>query len=245
MSRHLLVIGAQRCGTTYLQTVLDAHPDIAMARPSRPEPKVFCDEVASAKGLGWYRDTLFAHAAPHQLLGDKSTSYLEDPAAPQRAREMLGRAHVVAVLRDPVDRAVSNWQLSTEHGFETRTLETALRDNLAQPEPWDPGATSVSPFAYLERGRYLEQLTPWIDAFGDSVHVLFLPEILADEAPLEALWNTLGVDPGAAPPPREEAVNRSEGETPALSSELRGTVKAYFEASDRDLSAHLGRPLPW
>ena len=62
MSRHLLVIGAQRCGTTFLHTLLDAHPDITMARPARPEPKVFCDPVASAKGLDWYEATYFAHA---------------------------------------------------------------------------------------------------------------------------------------------------------------------------------------
>ena len=42
--RHLLVVGAQRCGTTYLSRALDAHPDVTMARPSPPEPKVFCDE---------------------------------------------------------------------------------------------------------------------------------------------------------------------------------------------------------
>ena len=49
--RHLLVVGAQRCGTTYLATALDAHPDVAMARPSRPEPKVFNDASLSALGL--------------------------------------------------------------------------------------------------------------------------------------------------------------------------------------------------
>ena len=37
------MIGGQRCGTTYLHTMLDAHPDITMARPARPEPKVFLD----------------------------------------------------------------------------------------------------------------------------------------------------------------------------------------------------------
>ena len=51
MIRHLLVIGAQRCGTTYLHTLLDAHPQITMARPANPEPKVFISDEATGKGL--------------------------------------------------------------------------------------------------------------------------------------------------------------------------------------------------
>ena len=62
-------------------------------------------------------------------------------------------------LRDPVARAVSNWQLSTAHGLETRPLEQALVENLDGPaRRGTPATTSVSPYAYLERGRYAEQL---------------------------------------------------------------------------------------
>jgi sulfotransferase family protein len=242
---HLLVVGAQRCGTTYLQSVLDAHPDITMARPSRPEPKVFCDPEASARGAEWYRQTYFAHRGSEQLLGEKSTSYLEDAAAPGRAAAMLGSAHVVAVLRDPVERAVSNWRFSTQNGLETRPLETALRENLAGETPWDRSRTSVSPFAYLERGRYIDYLAPWMAAFPETTHVVFLRELLEDEMALERLWKALGVDPGAAPEQPVDAVNQSEGDMPALSDELWGTLESYFEASDRELSARLGRALPW
>ncbi|MBA2558792.1 MAG: sulfotransferase, partial [Propionibacteriales bacterium] len=62
MTRHLLVIGAQRCGTTYLHSILDSHPDITMARPARPEPKVFMSDQLVARGLDWYRETYFGHA---------------------------------------------------------------------------------------------------------------------------------------------------------------------------------------
>ena len=245
MIRHLLVVGAQRCGTTYLQSLLESHPDIAMASPARPEPKVFCDPAASARGPRWYRDTYFSHAGPHQLLGEKSTSYLEDGAAPARAADVLGEAHVVAVLRDPVRRAVSNWRFSTDNGLETRPLETALRDNLTQSAPWDPDLTSVSPFAYLERGRYMDYLGPWVKAFPGTTHVVLLPELLEDETTLEHLFKALGVHSGHRPERPSGRVNQSEVEAPALSEDLRGTLEMYFEASNRALSAHIGRPLPW
>jgi hypothetical protein len=245
LSRHLLVIGAQRSGTTYLHSLLDAHPEITMARPGYPEPKVFCNPEAAAKGLRWYRDTYFGHAGDEQLLGDKSTSYLEDGEAPARAFGMLGEAQILVVLRDPVQRAVSNWRFSTENGLETRPLETALRENLTQAAPWDPDRTSVSPFAYLERGRYLDYLEPWMATFPDTVHVLFLPELVDDEATVERLWKALRVGPGDSAEHPTRPVNRNEGEPPTLSQELLGTLKAYFEVSNRALSAHLGRSLPW
>jgi hypothetical protein len=245
LTRHLLLIGAQRSGTTYLHSLLDAHPQITMARPARPEPKVFCDPRAAAKGLDWYRDTYFRHATDEQLLGDKSTSYLEDPEAPARARDMLGDANVLAVLRDPVQRAVSNWRFSTENGLETRPLETALRENLTQEAAWDPTVTSVSPFAYVERGRYIDYLGPWLDTFPDTMHVLFLQELVDDPTTIKKLWQTLSVGPGSEEERPTEPVNSIDGEPPTLSPELLGTLSSYFEASNEALSAHLGRSLPW
>ena len=245
MIRHLLVIGAQRCGTTYLHRVLDSHQQITMARPANPEPKVFCSDEATRRGAQWYRETFFAHAGAELLLGEKSTSYLEDPDAPARAAEMLGDVYVLAILRDPVKRAISNWRFSTRNGLETRSLETALTDNLVASRPWDPTRTSVSPFAYLERGRYLDYLIPWMSAFPGTSHVLVLEDVLADGHSLDGLWTALGLAPELAARRDDHVVNESGGEPPALSPELTGTLKGYFEKSNQALSAHLGRNLPW
>lgn len=243
--RHLLVVGAQRCGTTYLTAALDAHPQITMARPARPEPKVFCDPRLAGRGLEWYRRTWFGHATDELVLGEKSTSYLEDPEAPARAAEVLGEPHVVALLRDPVQRAVSNWRFSTANGLETRALEDALRADLEGDQSWDRGRTSVSPFAYLRRGRYVDYLEPWATAFPRTTHVVFLEELLTDPSVLPGLVASLGVDPDLTPRPATAPVNESEGDRPALNEALLGTLKTYFEPSDAALSAHLGRPLPW
>ncbi|MBC2934262.1 sulfotransferase domain-containing protein [Nocardioides sp. zg-1228] len=243
--RHLLVVGAQRCGTTYLATALDAHPDVAMARPSPPEPKVFCDAELSTRGAEWYDRTWFAHATDEDLLGDKSTSYLEDPRAPARAAAMLGEPHVVVLLRDPVRRAVSHWRLSTAHGIETRGLEEALLADLGDDQPWDRRRSSVSPFAYLRRGRYAEQLVPWTTAFPATTHVLFLEELLADPAVLPALVGDLGLDPARTPPPAAGPVNASAGDRPDLDAGVSEALAGYFRESNADLAARLRRPLPW
>jgi hypothetical protein len=244
VNRHFLVIGAQRCGTTYLHSLLEAHPDVAMARPARPEPKVFLSDELTDRGVEWYDATYFSHAHPGQLLGDKSTSYLEDPAAAARARRMLGEPGVVVVLRDPVARAVSNWRFSTDHGRETRPAEEALTASLSEQRAWDPATSSVSPFAYLERGRYVEHLVPWLDEFPHT-QVLFLDELLADPTTATRLLETLGADASHAPTGPRTPVNPSEEPPPELRPELRKRLEEYFADSDAALARLLGRDLPW
>jgi hypothetical protein len=244
--RHLLVIGAQRCGTTYLASLLDAHPDITMARPARPEPKVFLDDAVVERGLDWYAETYFGHATTEALLGEKSTSYLEHAPAARRAAAVLGPAAIVVQLRDPVARAISNWRFSTRHGLEDRPLDLALLDNLTGAREWDARATSVSPFAYLERGRYVEYLEPWFEAFAGAVHVRFLEESAGRPEAVEELYGVLGVDASFRPQGLEAVVNDSEGPPPPpLDKALEPRLREYFASSDAALRRLLGRPLPW
>ena len=243
--RHLLIIGGQRCGTTGLVALLEGHPEIAMARPARPEPKVFMSADLAARGLEWYEQTYFAHATTEVLLGEKSTSYIEDASAAARAAEVLGVAEILVQLRDPVKRAVSNWRFSTHHGAEDRPLEQALTENLAGPRAWDRAKTSVSPFAYLERGRYIDYLEPWFAAFPGHLHVRFLEDHLADPSSVGRLFEALGVDPSYEPPDRTRKVNESSGPAPRLDPALETRLRSYYADSDARLRERLGRDLPW
>jgi hypothetical protein len=243
--RHLLIIGGQRCGTTGLAQVLEAHPDIAMAQPSRPEPKVFMSAELAGRGALWYRNAYFSHATTETLYGEKSTSYIEHAEAAGRAWAVLGEAEIVVQLRDPVQRAISNWRFSTAHGVEDRPLEQALEDNLAGPRAWDSAKSSVSPFAYLERGRYTAYLQPWFDRFRGHVHVRLLEDHLRDPSSIRDLYAALGVDKDFLPEGLDHKVNESAGEPPVLSGDLETKLREYFAASDEALADRLGRPLPW
>lgn len=245
MRRHLLVIGAQRSGSTYLHSLLDGHPQITMARPVRPEPKVFLSDEVLGRDRQWYVDTYFAHATTEVLLGEKSTSYIEDSQAATRAERVLGSVEVVAILRDPVVRAVSNWRFSTENGLETRPLEAALRENLAGTRSWDNASTSVSPFAYLERGRFDGYLDAWFQIFGPRVRVVFLQELLSSPQVLHDLSQSLDIEPFGRQAGAREPVNASSQPAPDLPADLLGQLREYYETSDRALAARLGRDLPW
>lgn len=244
MSRHFLVIGAQRCGTTWLAAQLDAQPSVSMARPVRPEPKVFLDDLGPGQDLAWYDRTWFAHASPGQVLGEKSTSYLDRPDAIPRVRALLGDVPLVVQLRDPVDRAVSHWRFSTRSGLERRPLEEVLAANLEGPLPWDPALTSVSPYAYLERGRYAEAIRPWREAFGPLVLVQYLEDLLDDPARLSETLAHVGAGSDLADVSRDP-VNQSDVPAPALDPALRAAVRRYFATSDRQLEILTGRRPPW
>lgn len=245
MNRHFLVIGGQRCATTYLHSLLEAHPDIAMARPARPEPKVFLSDASVSRGLRWYESTFFAHATEERALGEKSTSYLEDPAAAARATAVLGETEILALLRDPVERAISNWRFSTDNGFETRSLEDALRANLVGAADWEPERSSTSPFSYLERGRYAELVAPWLTAQPGRVHVFFTEELVADPAVVAEVYRAVGVDPSFRPADVGQQVNASQEPPTPLPDELGAELRSYFEAGDHGLRQLLGRELPW
>lgn len=241
MSRHFLVVGAQRCGTTWLHDLLAAHPGIAMARPARPEPKVFLGERPVDPDA--YRAEFFGHAGDAEVLGEKSTSYLERPEVPDRVAATLGRPQIVVQLRDPVARAVSNWSFSRDHGVETRPLAEALRADLAGGREWDHGASSVSPFAYVRRGRYVEDLARWVGRF--DVHVQLLEELVAEPGRIRELYTWLGVDGDVRPDVGDAPVNASSPTADQPDDELLAELRDHYRDSDSALADLLGRDLPW
>ena len=245
MRDHFLVIGAQRCGTTYLHELLADHPDIAMARPARPEPKVFLTDEVVDRGVEWYDRTWFPHAGTAALLGEKSTSYVESPDAIPRVTAVLGRPRILVQLRDPIERAVSNWSFSRSTGWRTARSPRPSPATSTGPLPWDPQLTSVSPYAYLERGRYADHLAPWLDAFPGLVRVQFLEDLVESPDRIGELYEWLGVDADVRPASMGQPVNQGERPEDQLDEGLVDRLRDYFHDSDRALAGLLGRELPW
>lgn len=160
---HVLLIGGQRCGTTWLGNLLGAQPATRLTSVVRPEPKFFLD----SDDHGRY-DALFAEVGGPWWL-DKSTTYLERADSAVRARSAVPGALVVVVLRDPVERAYSNWRFSTVNGIEELSFDDSLATD-AQARQLH--SLSTSPFESLRRGRYAELLRPWFAEFGTNIVVL-------------------------------------------------------------------------
>jgi hypothetical protein len=176
------IIGAQRCGTTMLYELLDSIEGVEMARPARPEPKWFLDPRADELSVDQYTARFYPGGSP-RWRGEKSTSYIEHPVVAERIRSVFPNAEIVVALRDPIDRAVSNYDFSVQHGIETRPITEALAPDSIGSMTHDLTRFSVSPYAYLERGRYVDHLDPWLSAFGpDHVFFVLFEEICSGDA---------------------------------------------------------------
>jgi hypothetical protein len=234
------LVGAQRCGTTSLATALERHPQVAFAQPRRPEPKFFL-RPGAASAVDTYLARYYPDVGPEtRLRCEKSTSYLESDLACAQIAEAFPAAHILVVLRDPVDRAVSHYRFSRSEGIEVLSLEEAL-DPDAESRPWDREAISVSPYRYLSRGRYLDDLGRWQRTFGDAVHVVILEDLLAEPERYAELEAALGLDPGPVFEPHERE-NAGEGDV-NLDDDTRARLAAWFADANADLAERLGRPI--
>lgn len=249
-TERLFVVGAQRCGTTWLYRVLDAHPAIEMARPLRPEPKFFLDDELFAQGLAHYDRAYFGARPGATVRGEKSTSYLESDKAAGRIAEAYPGARILVLVREPVARAVSHWRFSMESGVETLPLEDALAREAERRDDFDRARFSVSPFAYLRRGRYVEDLERWARLFSeDHLKVLVSERFLGEEKAVGDLYAWLGVAPDFRPGDLDRPVNASRpvaDGADALSPETRARLRAYFDEPNRRLAGRFGLDLsPW
>jgi hypothetical protein len=212
---HFFLIGAPKAGTTALHAALATHPQLSMSRVK--EPKFFLGDgepPARPAGPGdahsvqetvWRRDDYEAlwPDRPGALRGESTPFYLYDEGAPERLHRLVPEAKLIAVLRDPVDRAHSNWMHLWSDGLEPIADFVEACD--AEEERV---AAGYAPFwHYRGLGRYgeqLERLLAWFDA--SQVHVLRYRELVDDPAgTLTRITRFLGVEDLAGLPPRENS----------------------------------------
>ena len=202
-----LVIGAPKAGTTALHAALAQHPDVFTSSPK--EPKYWlCDDAPPPAWRGpgdkhsqqewiWRADhyfPLFEPAAGHQVRGESTPFYLWSRGAHRRIAEALPDVRLVAVVRDPVDRAYSNWMHLWSDGLEPDAdFMTAFgREDERVRAGWAPF------WRYQELGRYGEQLAH-LQRYVDPQRILVLRyRDLVDEprAAVDRVCRFLGIREG-------------------------------------------------
>lgn len=244
-----LVIGTQKGGTTSLYRYLMAHPDVRP--PARKEVGFFGYRYRN--GFDWYR-AQFPLALPggSPVTGEASTSYLFHPAVPARVARHLPEVRLVALLRDPVERAHSHYLHTKRSGREPLSFEDALEheeERLAHiwPHLDDPGYAipkGLGLYSYKARGRYWEQLERWYGAFDRSRLLVLRSEDMFDDpaGTYARVLAFLGLRPWQ--PERFKRHNpRVQAET--IAPATRRALRRYFEPHNRVLYRELGHDLGW
>ncbi|HEX5313927.1 MAG TPA: sulfotransferase [Gammaproteobacteria bacterium] len=228
--RCFFVIGAQKSGTTALFEYLRHHPEVYM--PPEKEAEFFTGSDTTPAAWAEYRRRLLTSPRSLRVVGTASPQYMGDPAVPARMAALVPDALLIAVLRDPVERAVSHYKMAVRRGDERRDFARAVREQL-QPAALEK--TRALPFrevaerdAYVVWGEYARILRGFLHRFSREQLLLVYSEDLR-ERPREALARVcrhLGIAEGYSPPNLGKLyhVGGARRKLPGLEKVLRSAV---------------------
>ncbi|WP_343424724.1 sulfotransferase domain-containing protein [Candidatus Amarolinea dominans] len=253
-----LIIGAQRGGTTSLFNYLAGHPAVAAVR----DKELHYFDLNLSAGRGWYQAHFPLRLARAQRVGEATPMYLFHPAAPQAVQALLPRVKLIALLRNPVDRAYSHYQLerrSGRQGIESLSFADAVaaeQERLAgdmdrlQTDPASPGFAPMH-FSYLARGLYVDQLQAWRRFFPAGQMLILRSEDFYEQPALIFRQVLDFLELPAWEPTAYRPFNQTGGQISGQISDFSekpavfGELAAFFRPHNRRLTDFLGRDFGW
>jgi Sulfotransferase domain len=217
---NLVVIGAQKCGTSGLHYQLGLHPEIWMSRPK--ELNFFIEERNWSRGEDWYRAYFDARAKVRGESSPNYTAYPQHLGVPERMRTLIPEAKLIYVVRDPLERIAAHWV----HNFAKRREKGDLRATLTHANT-----------SYVMRSQYHMQLQQFLGHYPFEQTLVIEQEELrtAPEPTLRRVFEFVGVDPGFSHP----HVGKQRHETSRKTRASRLAVRLERLSSTRG-----GRVLP-
>ena len=161
---NLIVIGAQKCGTSGLHYYLSLHPETSMSKPK--ELNFFIAERNFPRGLDWYRAHFDARATVRGESSPNYTAYPQHVGVPERMHAIVPDAKLLYMVRDPIDRIAAHWV----HNFAKRREKGDLRATLMHPNT-----------SYLARSHYYTQLQQFLRVYPREQILLVEQDELRDQ----------------------------------------------------------------
>jgi hypothetical protein len=252
---HYLVIGGQRCGSTYIHDRLCEHPNIVP--PLTKEINFF--SIAYRRGEDWYRGFFSKEAEDdpgrtngNRMITGEASGYVFHPLAPPRIAKHLPDAKLILLLRNPVKRAYSHYQHMRRVGQEdVETFEEAIALEPERMRGETEREINDDPYfsyhrhhhSYLTRGIYADQLEWWFDAIPRERFMIFASEeFYSDLATvLRKVTDFLELPdwtPAVHKPPKQFGYE-------PLKDETRRELEEYFRPHNERLYEMLGVDLGW
>ncbi|NNC72915.1 MAG: hypothetical protein HKN78_08570 [Sphingomonadaceae bacterium] len=236
---NFVVAGAQKSGTRALRKFLANHPDIGVPKPSKPEPHFFDWVLDNRKDRSWaelwqtYHE-MFDADALDLVTGDVTPNYIYHPDAVRRIYDYNRRMKIVVILRNPIERAYSQWVMQRESGAESRKFLPALVNERNVLKRLGHHRN----FSYLHRGLYDQQVNRLLEIFPKGQCLFIKTERLRDnhKSTLTSVFEFLEVAT-AHVPPKEVVHHRDYQKMSALS---RSILRRYFQLSISRLEDLLG-----
>ena len=252
---NFFVIGPGRTGTTSLYHYLDQHPCIT--KSAYDELGYFDDNFHL--GFNWYR-SLFPTKFTQQkveskykkfLTYDVTPGYIRRPWAARRISSYFPNTKLIAVLRNPVDKTYSHYNMGVNEGNEKRSFEEVIKYDLKQLENFsdsyskksDDYFKNVVENSFVARGFYLEQLDIWFKLFPKKQILIIKSEDLASRTTevVKDIFNFLML-------PEYKIKNVSKhrvSDYSKMNSSTRKTLVEFFKPYNKKLYEFLDRDFGW
>jgi Sulfotransferase domain len=203
---NLVVIGAQKCGTSGLHYQLSLHPEIWMSRPK--ELNFFIEERNWFRGPEWYRHYFDARAKVRGESSPNYTAYPQHLGVPERMGSVVPDAKLIYVLRDPLDRIAAHWV----HNYAKRREKGTLAETLMHPNT-----------SYVTRSMYAMQLERYLEHYPKDRILIFQQSELRHQRAetLRRVFEFLGVDPDFTHPRFEQERHQTARKTRATRLAVR------------------------
>lgn len=252
----MLIVGGQRCGTTTLFKALTQHQ--SFVGPTLRKGVHYFD-LNHDRSIDWYRARFPTKASLAGLqqrtsgsvvVGESSPYYLWHPLAAGRIARALPDVRVIALLRDPVERAYSAHAHELARGFESEPFERALDledERLADDEDRLKSgeidrSMSHQHLAYIRRGEYIDQLERMAAAVGrDHLLVLDSADLWADP---DHNWPSVSAFLGLSEQPVALQQHNARSRAP-MSAALRGRLEDHYAPFDERLAHWWGHTPSW
>lgn len=253
-----LIIGAEKSGTTSLYQYLRQHPEVL----SSVEKEIDFFDMEYEHGIDWYLahfppafEQTISKQSPSQpqkwITGETSANYLYSNVTPARVFKHFPNIKLAVILRNPIDRAVSRYNMMMRNGVEQRTLETAVQEEMTiiQNAMMRSSDGQTIPWKVLNRCRhvgnslYYYHLERWLSVFpAKQLFVIQSEELFTQPAQtLAQLYTAFGL---SAHTVKDYPKHNSGRYSPAESS-VRQQLSDFFAPHTRKLETLLGRSFDW
>ena len=234
-----LGLGTQKGGTTSLHKWLSTHQQVFL--PACKEVHYF--DQQPEQPTSWYAQH-FQNAQPEQVCGEITPFYLFHPDVPTRIHAVLPKVRMIVLLRDPVERTLSQVFHARKRGFESLMPEEALAAEASRLQSGNP--ESLQKHSYVSRSRYLEQLNRYETLFGQDQLLILQSEQLFSEP--EKLWVQLlhFLQLEIIPLTKEfPQANRREGITNSVSKAVKNKLRNELAATALGVRERYGFGWDW
>ena len=242
-----LIVGVKKGGTTSLHRFLSRHPRVLA--PMMKEIHFF---GSPERGMDWY----LAHFPRRPdweerfVSGESRVDNFTEANVPENVRELLPAARLVAVLRDPVERAISHYYHDRKIGAELRPLDVAFEEELeclsGSPEEMESKLAAYlhTQRRYLYYGLYERHVAKWLSIFPPEQFLIVVSEELNanPERELRRVFKHIGLKYQ----PLGEYVNKLPGTYDNQSKDgIRARLVEFYKRPNERLFELLGRRLNW